>query len=278
MKAKRIQAGKPERYPRAHAAARPTPPDAHPPAGRRHHGRAAPVRGLGAGPRRRRVHAGRRPLRLRGHRAGHAHPAWSFIVPFDDRCRVRIDGRVIRSRPGQICAIGPGVPHEELRGEEPARYAAVFVAPRLLHRALRAPPRRGAPADARRALRGDARRSSAPSARSCSSTRRGSRAVAAIVDAAAVRLVHLMLRALLGVERLPDRVPEREGIRRAVELADDARRRSAHRAGPGARRRHVALPLLPRVQARDRADAPGRTCGARGSSARSGCSPPTTGP
>ena len=40
----------------------------------------------------------------------------------------------------------------------------------------------------------------------------------AVLEAAAIRLVHLILRALLGVRRLPHRLPEREGIRRAVEL------------------------------------------------------------
>lgn len=150
---------------------------------------------------------------------GHAHPAWSFIVPFDDRCRVRIDGRVISSRPGQICAIGPGVPHEELLGEEPARYAAVFVAPRLLRRALvhhrvdRLPLMRGERFAGIPEIVGAIREIMLEhSARfpGCE----------AIVEAAAIRLVHLILRALLGVKRLPGRGPERESIRRALDLAD----------------------------------------------------------
>jgi transcriptional regulator GlxA family with amidase domain len=41
-----------------------------------------------------------------------------------------------------------------------------------------------------------------------------------IVDATAIRLVHLILRALLGVERLSDRIPQREALRRAADLAD----------------------------------------------------------
>lgn len=151
--------------------------------------------------------------------ANHAHPAWSFVVPFDDRCRIRIDGRVTRSRPGEICAIGPGVPHEELLGDRPARYAAVFVAPPLLQRALRShgverlPPMRGVRFDGSPEIVGAVREIMLEH----SARLPGGRAV---VEAAATRLVHLILRALLGARRLPERIPEREGIRRAVELAE----------------------------------------------------------
>lgn len=150
---------------------------------------------------------------------GHAHPAWSFVVPFDERCRVRIDGRVLGSRPGQICAIGPGVPHEELPGDEPARYAAVFVAPRLLRRALahhgveRIRPARGERFAGTPEIVATIREIM---------LERSARlpGADAIVDAAAIRLVHLLLRAFLGVKRLPDRVPGRDAIRRAVDLAE----------------------------------------------------------
>jgi AraC-like DNA-binding protein len=152
-------------------------------------------------------------------RAGHTHPAWSFIVPFDDHCRVRIDGRLIRSRPGQICAIGPGVPHEELLGDEPARYAAVFVAPRLLRRALlrhrvdRLPPMRGTCFGGTPEIVGAVRDIMLEHSA-------GLPGGGDIVDATAIRLVHLILRALLGVERLSDRIPQREALRRAADLAD----------------------------------------------------------
>jgi len=43
---------------------------------------------------------------------------------------------------------------------------------------------------------------------------------AAVLDAAAQRLVHLILRAVLGVKRTPERFPERAAIRRAAEVAD----------------------------------------------------------
>ncbi len=150
---------------------------------------------------------------------GHAHPAWSFVVPFDDRCRVRIDRRVIRSRPGQICGIGPGVPHEELLGDQPARYAAVFVAPRALQRALRhhgverLEPMRGVRFAGAPEIVGAIRQIMLEHSARLPAAR-------VVIEAAAIRLVHLILRALLGARRLPDRIPEREAIRRAVDLAE----------------------------------------------------------
>jgi AraC-like DNA-binding protein len=151
--------------------------------------------------------------------ANHAHPGWSFVVPFDDRGRVRIDGRILRARTGRLYAFGPGVPHEELESAEPSRFAAVFVAPRLLARALaehegaRLPPGRGesfpAPPELVITVRELLLEQSArlPGHR-------------AVLDAGATRLVHLILRSILGGRRRPERIPEREAIRRAAELAD----------------------------------------------------------
>jgi AraC-like DNA-binding protein len=149
----------------------------------------------------------------------HAHPAFSFIVPFDDRGRVRIAGRVVRLRSGRIYGIGAGVPHEELAGDEPARYAAVFISTRLLRRALgdhgvaELPPMRGESFAGSPEIVGAIREIMVEAAARLAGS-------AAIVDAAGVRLVHLILRAVLGVKRRPAVVPEREAIRRAVELAE----------------------------------------------------------
>jgi AraC-like DNA-binding protein len=149
----------------------------------------------------------------------HTHPAWSFVVPFDDRGRVRIDGRLVRARRGRLYAYGPGVPHTELVEGEPSRFAAVFVTPRLLRRALRDYGDATLPA-------GRAESFTAPpeivTAVREMMVEQAARLPGhgAILDAAAQRLVHLILRAVLGVRRRPERVPERDAIRRAVELAD----------------------------------------------------------
>lgn len=57
----------------------------------------------------------------------HTHPAYSFVVSFDDFCRVEVDGKIIRSQPGTFSAFSPDVPHQELPEETPSRYVAVMV-------------------------------------------------------------------------------------------------------------------------------------------------------
>lgn len=61
----------------------------------------------------------------------HAHPAFSFILAFDDNCTVVANGEQIRSAPGEVMAMDPGAPHHELPAIEPPRYIAIMVAPAL---------------------------------------------------------------------------------------------------------------------------------------------------
>jgi AraC-like DNA-binding protein len=58
----------------------------------------------------------------------HTHPSYSFVISFDDFCRVKIDGSIISSKSGTFSAFAPGVPHQELPSETPSRYAAVMIA------------------------------------------------------------------------------------------------------------------------------------------------------
>ncbi len=59
----------------------------------------------------------------------HAHPAYSFILTFDDYARISVEGRLLRSRPGQVMAIDPGAVHHEIIEGEPPRYVAIFISP-----------------------------------------------------------------------------------------------------------------------------------------------------
>ncbi|MBN2197215.1 MAG: AraC family transcriptional regulator [Polyangiaceae bacterium] len=125
----------------------------------------------------------------------HTHPAYSFVVNFDDRCRTRIDGRVLGGRAGRVIAFSPGVPHEELPSTETPSYAAVCVEPRFFesvaehHPALRGRELRGLEAPTGPGLLGCIRRLVAehelPGV--------GSREV---IAAREVELVHLALREL----------------------------------------------------------------------------------
>ncbi len=57
----------------------------------------------------------------------HTHPAYMFILNFNEQVVVRLDGRNIVSRSGKVFALSPGVPHQELSAESPPRYIGMFI-------------------------------------------------------------------------------------------------------------------------------------------------------
>lgn len=130
----------------------------------------------------------------------HVHPAYSLIVLFDDRCRVRIDGRVIGGRAGWVYAFSPEVRHEELAGDEAPRYAAVMVEPGFFRAVARTYPTfdgaelRGLAAPSSPALVACVRRLVAEHGS-------GLPGSAELIAAREVELVHLALRDLGGMNR-----------------------------------------------------------------------------
>jgi len=57
----------------------------------------------------------------------HTHPAYLFILAFDDSCKLEIGDKIITSEPGKICAISPDIPHHEISSDDFSRYIAIFV-------------------------------------------------------------------------------------------------------------------------------------------------------
>jgi len=57
----------------------------------------------------------------------HTHPAWSFIVSFDSRCKTRLYGKIYDSVPSTVFTLPPDIPHQELPSEIVARYIAVLI-------------------------------------------------------------------------------------------------------------------------------------------------------
>ncbi len=64
----------------------------------------------------------------------HAHPGYSFILNFDDHCELGIDGKVIPSQPGKLCAVSPEIPHHEILTGTFARYVAIMIDRRFFER------------------------------------------------------------------------------------------------------------------------------------------------
>jgi AraC-like DNA-binding protein len=57
----------------------------------------------------------------------HSHPAYSFILAFDDRTQMAADGRLLSTEPGKVVAVDPGAVHHEVMADSPPRYIAILV-------------------------------------------------------------------------------------------------------------------------------------------------------
>ncbi len=66
----------------------------------------------------------------------HTHPAWSFILCLDSKCRIRFNGKITESVPSTIYTLSPNDPHQELPSQTAARYIAVLIQTRFLQEQL----------------------------------------------------------------------------------------------------------------------------------------------
>lgn len=66
----------------------------------------------------------------------HSHPAYMFVLHFDDQTNVKLNGRIITSRPGKIFSLSPGIAHQELPSEFPPRYIAILIEKSFFERQL----------------------------------------------------------------------------------------------------------------------------------------------
>ena len=147
----------------------------------------------------------------------HTHPAYSFVLSFDGTTRMRLDGHVVSARPGELSGVGPGIPHQELPGAGPPRYAAIMIAPRFLLAQRRAYPGTGMPD-----LRGQTWPASPELCRTvkdlmieCEARLPGREA---LLEAHALKITHQILRLVLGITTATGRVAMRMDINRAVEF------------------------------------------------------------
>jgi AraC-like DNA-binding protein len=147
----------------------------------------------------------------------HRHPAYSFVLSFDGATRMRLDGRILTARAGELSAVGPGIPHQELPGQGPPRYAAIMIAPRFFPAQLRAYPGARLPD-----LRGQTWPAGPDLCRTvkdlmieCEARLPGR---ATLLEAHALKLTHQILRLILAVTAASGRVAMRMDINRAVEF------------------------------------------------------------
>jgi len=67
----------------------------------------------------------------------HSHPAYMFVLHFDDSTSMCLDKRIITGSPGTFVALSPGIPHQELPSDSHPRYIAVLIEKGLFEEQLR---------------------------------------------------------------------------------------------------------------------------------------------
>ncbi len=146
----------------------------------------------------------------------HAHPAYMFVLHFDDRTGVAMDGKTITGTHGTVFALSPGVPHQELPSDMPPRYICIMIAPGLFERQQRSYARGKKPK-----FRGElvpAGRDLLPLLRrfmiEAESGMPGSDAVR---DALGIEICHSLIRSLLRTPPPKERLAERVEVSRVIE-------------------------------------------------------------
>jgi AraC family transcriptional regulator len=146
----------------------------------------------------------------------HTHPAYSFVVSFDDFCQVAVDGRVDRSKPGTFTVFSPGIPHQELPMDTPARYVAVMIRTAYFEAEL------AAYQDEVPSFRGE-RFESTPRLLAAlrefmSEFEERAPGYQNLLDAAGLKITHLVIRQILAVEKQDEKVDFRMAANDAVEF------------------------------------------------------------
>jgi AraC-like DNA-binding protein len=57
----------------------------------------------------------------------HSHPAYMFVLAFDDQTCLQLGDKIITAQPGRLLTLSPGILHHELQSDSPPRYIAVFI-------------------------------------------------------------------------------------------------------------------------------------------------------
>src|SRR5512147_3673 len=73
----------------------------------------------------------------------HSHPAYMFVLHFDDQTSMKLGGRTITARPGRIFCLSPGIAHQELPSDFPPRYIAIMIRRAFFERQLSFYPTKG---------------------------------------------------------------------------------------------------------------------------------------
>jgi AraC family transcriptional regulator len=57
----------------------------------------------------------------------HTHPAYMFVLNFNDQTSMKIDGAIVTGLPGSVSALSPNIQHQELHSDDPPHYIGMFI-------------------------------------------------------------------------------------------------------------------------------------------------------
>ncbi len=57
----------------------------------------------------------------------HTHPAYMFVLPFNNQTSIKLGKKITRANNGSILALSPDIPHQELPSDFPPRYIAIMI-------------------------------------------------------------------------------------------------------------------------------------------------------
>ena len=146
----------------------------------------------------------------------HRHPAYMFVLPFDDRTAVKMEGKVLTCGHGRIFCLSPGIPHQELTSEGAPRYIAVMINKRFFERQLahygagRGGVFRGEAHDAPRSLLPTLRRFMIEADDHLPGS-------APVLSALSIEVCHALIRSIVRTPAPRDRMTERVEVGRVIE-------------------------------------------------------------
>ena len=147
----------------------------------------------------------------------HTHPAWSFVVSFDSHCRINIGGNVVESIPSKVFVLPPDVPHQELPSETVARYICVMIETGYLDRQLAVYNR--STDNLRIGMTCNASRGMVNALKEfLSEYEAAAPGFQQLLDAAALKITHLLIRELFHLSRVNEHLSGRMSITRAIDF------------------------------------------------------------
>jgi AraC family transcriptional regulator len=145
----------------------------------------------------------------------HAHPAYMFVLHFNDRTSMKLEGTVLAGEPGRVSALSPDIPHQELLSDSAPRYIAMMIERRFFEKQFRqyakkAPAFRGESHNADPGLFPVLKRFMIEADS-------GMPGGAALLDALAVEICHCLIRSIVGIPAPRGGMADRAELCRVIE-------------------------------------------------------------